>query len=229
MIGTLCRAALVLLLATACASPPADPEGTLERVRDGTMRVGFVPSEPWATGQEDAPSGIEVELVKEFARRIDARIEWIEGSDQELFGSLELGQLDLVIGGIDSESPWSGKVALTHPYLTTQVVVAAPDGDVEEIAGREIAVEAHTDSAGVLEKTDAVVVFVTDVAEADGLVAVEDYLVDDLGLEESDVTLTETDHVMAVRMGENGFMVALELFLLENSDLVHRLLDEVEP
>jgi polar amino acid transport system substrate-binding protein len=230
MIRTLRRAAIVLFVAaTACASPPADPEGSLERVRDGIVRVGFVPGDPWAIGQEENPSGIEVGLVKEFARSIDARIEWTEGSEQELFGSLELGQLDLVVGGIDSENPWSAKVALTHPYLTTQVVVAAPGDPVEEIAGLKVAVEAHTDAAGVLEKTDAVVIFVSDVAEADGPVAVEDYLVDDLGLVESDFTLIETDHVMAVRMGENGFMVALERFLLENSNLVHRLLDEAQP
>ena len=192
------------------------------------MAVGIVVSDPWVTIEDTESGGIEVGLVERFAASLDATIEWTEGSEQELFGAMELGQLDLVIGGIDSESPWSNKIALTHPYLTTQVVVAAPAGtDVpDDIAGNEIAVEPHTDAAGVLEMTDAEVALVGDVSAWVGLVAVEDYLVDDLGLEESAVTLIEIDHVMAVRMGENGFMVSLEKFLLEESALVKRLLEE---
>ena len=192
------------------------------------MAVGIVVSDPWVTIEDTEPGGIEVGLVERFAASLDATIEWTEGSEQELFGAMELGQLDLVIGGIDSENPWSSKIALTHPYLTTQVVIAAPAGTdlPDDIAGDEIAVEPHTDAAGVLEKTDAEVALVEDVSDWDGLVAVEDYLVDDLGLEESAVTLIEIDHVMAVRMGENGFMVSLEKFLLEESALVKRLLEE---
>jgi polar amino acid transport system substrate-binding protein len=192
------------------------------------MSIGVVAADPWVTLEDTVPGGIEVGLVEQFADSIDAAIEWTEGSEQELFSALELGQLDLVIGGIDSENPWSSKTALTHPYLTTQVVVAAPAGTEvpDDLAGQEVSVEAHTDAAGVLEKTDAEVAVVDDVARAPGLAAVEDYLVDDLELEESTITLLEVDHVMAVRMGENGFMVALERFLLEESELVHRLLEE---
>jgi polar amino acid transport system substrate-binding protein len=217
-----------LISLAACASPPMDPEGTLDRARGGTISVGFVAADPWVTVDGGSPTGVEVGLVERFAESIDASIEWTEGSEQELFGAMELGQLDLVIGGIDSENPWSGKVALTHPYLTTQVVIAAPAGTElpDDIAGRDVAVEAHTDAAGALEKTDAKVRFVENVAEWDGVIAVEDYLVDDLGVEESAITLLEVDHVMAVRMGENGFMVALERFLLEESELVHLLLEE---
>jgi polar amino acid transport system substrate-binding protein len=221
-------AALVVVAMVACAAPPVDPEGTLERVRGGTMSVGIVIADPWVTTEDTTPGGVEVGLVEGFAGSLDAAIDWTEGSEQELFGAMEIGQLDLVIGGIDSENPWSSKVALTHPYLTTQVVIAAPRGTnlPDDIAGHEVAVETHTDAAGVLEKTDAEVVLVDDVSDWDGLVAVEDYLVDNLDLEESGITLVEVDHVMAVRMGENGFMVALERFLLEESELVHRLLEE---
>jgi polar amino acid transport system substrate-binding protein len=221
-------AALLALWMVACASPPVDPEGTLERVRGGTMSVGIVAVDPWVTIDGTTPGGVEVGLVEEFAESLGASIDWTEGSEQELFSAMEIGQLDLVIGGIDSENPWSSKIALTHPYLTTQVVIATPRGTnlPDDIAGHEVAVEAHTDAAGVLEKTDADVVLVEDVSDWGGLVAVEDYLVDNLALEESGITLVEADHVMAVRMGENGFMVALERFLLEESELVHRLLEE---
>ena len=192
------------------------------------MSVGIVVADPWVTIDDTTPGGVEVGLVEAFATSLGAGIEWTEGSEQELFGAMEMGQLDLVIGGIDSENPWSSKVALTHPYLTTQVVIAAPRGTnlPDDIAGQEVAVEAHTDAAGVLEKTEAEVALVDDASDWSGPVAVEDYLVDKLDLKESGITLIEVDHVMAVRMGENGFMVALERFLLEESELVHRLLEE---
>ena len=192
------------------------------------MSVGIVVADPWVTIDDTTPGGVEVGLVEAFATSLGAGIEWTEGSEQELFGAMEMGQLDLVIGGIDSENPWSSKVALTHPYLTTQVVIAAPRGTnlPDDIAGQEVAVEAHTDAAGVLEKTEAEVALVDDASDWSGPVAVEDYLVDKLDLKESGITLIKVDHVMAVRMGENGFMVALERFLLEESELVHRLLEE---
>ena len=43
---------------------PVDTAGTLERVRDGTLRVGVIDSPPFAVVHADQePTGIEVELV----------------------------------------------------------------------------------------------------------------------------------------------------------------------
>lgn len=70
---------------------------------------------------------------------------------------------------------------------------------------------------------------VEDVADAEGPVAVDNWLLDDLGLVETGITLEETDHVMAVRMGENAWMTELERFILERQEIVERLLDEVAP
>src|SRR3712207_7643050 len=41
-------ASLLALVAAAC-DLPRDPEGTLQRVRGGTMRVGVVERRPWTT------------------------------------------------------------------------------------------------------------------------------------------------------------------------------------
>jgi polar amino acid transport system substrate-binding protein len=219
---------ILMVLATACDATPRDPEGTLERVSGGTLRVGVTASDPWVVLEGEEPSGVEVSLVEGFAAEINAQIEWIHGSEEEIFGALKHGEIDLVIGGLSSRSPFAVEAALTHPYLTTQVVVAVPEGDRPpgDIAGIEVAAEAGTEGAGILAKTDAEVILVEDIAEVDGPRAIDDYLVDDLGLEETGDTLTETDHVMAVRMGENGFMVTLERYLLENSEMVHEILDE---
>jgi polar amino acid transport system substrate-binding protein len=213
---------------------PRDPEGTLDRVRGGVMRVGVTPADPWVqlTG-DDEPEGVEPELVRGFAETLDARVEWVEGSETELVEALAGRQLDIVIGGLTRQSEWRRVAALTRPYLTTQVVVAAPDQDAADrlsadLGGERIAVEANSPEAAKLEQdTDAVVVPVDDLGAVDGPAAVPDYLLDDLGLVRTDTELDEHEHVMAVSMGENGFLVALERFLLDREDDAAKILERV--
>ena len=196
---------------------------------DGTVRAGITSHPPWTIPSE--PGGVEVTLIEGLAEELDSEVEWTEGSEAELIGALELGQLDVVVGGLDAESPWAQHAALTHPFVTTQVVVAAPAGGSvpPDIAGLPVSVEPGTEAAGLLEKTDAVVRFVDDVTAARGLVAIDDWLLDDLELQETGVVLKETDHVMAVRMGENGWLVTLEKYLLRRAGDIPMLLDEEEP
>ena len=223
--------AVLIALSLASCGVPRDPEGTLERVRGGELRVGVSSSDPWATWPGDEPSGVEVDLVEDFAADVDSEVVWVEGSEAEVIEALEVGELDLVIGGLTSTSPWSKVAALTHPYITTKVVVAVPDGPEipDDIADLDVAVERGTAAAGILEKTDANPVIVEDIADAEGPAAVENWLLDDLGLVETGITLEETDHVMAVRMGENAWMTELERFLLERQEFVEQLLNEVTP
>jgi polar amino acid transport system substrate-binding protein len=56
--------------------------------------------------------------------------------------------------------------------------------------------------------------------------AVPHYLLDDLGLTDSGTELDEAQHVMAVKLGENAFLVRLERFLLDREDEIERLLVE---
>lgn len=193
------------------------------------MRVGITDHNPWViVGAE--PSGVEVDLVEAFAEEIDASIEWTGGSEQELFEALELGELDLVIGGFTSTNPNSKSATFTHPFHTSFVTVGVPlDSDVEDIAGVEVAVEPGTAEAGLLRKTDAVPVYVDDITDATGPAVVEDWMLDDLRLKDTGIRLSESDHVMAVPFGENGWQVALEKFLLDNVELIDQLLDEQEP
>ena len=223
--------ALALVFLVACASPPVDPEGTLDRVEGGTIRVGITASEPWTELTPEGPTGVEVEIVERLAAELDAEIEWVPGSEEELFGALKYSQVDLVIGGLGAKNPFAKEAALTHPYLTTQVVVAVPESDdvPEDVSGLRVDVEAGTEAAGVLFKTDADVAVVDDVVQSTEARAIDNWLVDDLGLIETGVTLTETDHVMAVRLGENGWLVRVERFLIDHADAIETLLDEVEP
>lgn len=206
---------------------PHDAEGTLDRVSGGTLRVGVADNPPWVSLSSGEPTGVEVELVESFAEAIDADIEWIDGQVEELAAAVHVREIDLLIGGLTGTSKVSSMASLSHPYLTTQVVVAVPAGEeVQDIAGMEVAAEASTEAAGILRKTDAIPVLVEDVAVASGPVAIESYLVDDLGLNDTGVTLIESDHVMGVPHGENAFLLRLERFLLEQPAVIDRVLEE---
>jgi polar amino acid transport system substrate-binding protein len=221
--------AAVLALTLAACGIPRDPEGTLARVSDGVMRVGVTDAPPWVELGDAAPDGIEVRLVEQLAEELDAEIEWVEGSEQELFGAIKGRDLDLVVGGLTSETPWSAEAAVTHPYLTTAALVAVPEDMQmpEDIAGLEVGVEANTEIAGQLRKTDARVVEVDDIEDYDGPVAIENFLTDDLGVVDTGVRLSESDHVIALPMGENDWMTTVEAFLLERPGEVNKLLDEL--
>jgi polar amino acid transport system substrate-binding protein len=208
---------------------PRDPEGTLERVRGGTLRAGITASEPWTTLEGGRPGGVEVRLVEEFAAELGARVEWVDGSEADLIGALEVRELDLVVGGLTADTPWQRKAAITRSYATTRVVVAVPSSQPvpDDIAGLRVAVDAGTDAAGILEdKTDAIPVRVPDVTQVkDSAVAVDEWLLDSLRLKDTGVHLSKAKHVMATPLGENAFLVRLERFLIDHQDRVPALLD----
>ncbi|RUR01851.1 transporter substrate-binding domain-containing protein [Labedella endophytica] len=124
--ASLMLAVLSVATLTGCGiTIPADPDGTLDRVTDGTLRVGVSQSDPWTvtegTGQ---PQGTEVDLVEAFAAHLDADIEWTAGGESDLVQALEAGDLDLVVGGFTDATPWESKAAVTQPYAES----TAPDG-----------------------------------------------------------------------------------------------------
>ena len=147
VILALLSSTFVCLLAAGCGlTIPADPERTLERVTGSTMRVGVSPNPPWTDVSETGePSGTEVDLVREFAGTLQAQVEWVVGGEQPLIAALELGELQLVIGGLTSETPWTEKAAITKPYAETQdpegrrkkLVMAAPMGENEFLLALE--------------------------------------------------------------------------------------------
>lgn len=153
--------AAIAVLAALCAAGcriPEDPDGTLDRVEGGTLRVGVIETDPWVSEVRggEPTGGVEVELVRAFARDLGARVEWNQGSEEELVRAMSGGDLDVVAGGITAKTRWKHDIALTRPYV--------------ELGGDE--------------------------------------------------------HVMAVPMGENAFLVRLERFLLNREDEIERLIRE---
>jgi ABC-type amino acid transport substrate-binding protein len=95
---------------------PADPDGTLDRVEGGVLRLGVTEHDPWVRLEGPRRTGVEVTLAQRFAASLGAELEFTEGAESELIDELKTGELDLVVGGFDSKSPWKKEAALTRPY-----------------------------------------------------------------------------------------------------------------
>lgn len=128
LLGTAASAVALGVLA-GCGAVPADVDGTLERVRaDGELRVGVTSNVPWTDTSSAEPTGTEVDLIEEFARRHGADVAWTEGSEATLADSLKGGVIDVAIGGFTDDTPWTDKAAVTDAYAE----VTASDGSVEK-------------------------------------------------------------------------------------------------
>jgi polar amino acid transport system substrate-binding protein len=221
---------LAVLLSAGCDFPQ-DPRGTLDKVRNGTMRVGIVNHDPWTRMEEERASGIEVELLRDFAGELDTEIVFVEGTVPELLEAARQGEVDVVAGGFTDTSPGvsEGKEAgITSPYLVTRFGVGIPPGKptFDDPSGRRIAVEQIDGTAALLKEEGAIPVPVDDLSSADMPVAAYAWQLNEWGFEPTGVELPEEKHIMAVPLGENGWLVRLERFLRANQEEAKNLLRE---
>jgi polar amino acid transport system substrate-binding protein len=224
--------ALVVLVALVGGCQyPQDVEGTLDRVDDGTMRVGVIEDPPWVELGKGEPRGVEPALIRDFARELDAEIEWVEGTEADLIAALEGFQLDLAIGNLTRSSPYSTDVGLTAPYVDTEIQIGVPPGDdlPDGLGGEEIWVERNSEAAALLrqEEDDAIPVYFDRVGEIEGPALLDTYDIDAIGYARTDYILRDDEHAMAVPAGENAFMTELEQFLLDRGEEAEDLLHSV--
>jgi polar amino acid transport system substrate-binding protein len=122
---------LLPLLVAACGLPK-DPEKTSQRIAaTHELRVGVTDHGAWTNAQGAEPRGIEPDLVRAFAGRLNAHVLWTRGSETELAQGLKLHELDLAIGGFDAKTPWKSIAGVSQPFAETadkkqHVVLAAP-------------------------------------------------------------------------------------------------------
>ncbi|WP_229856193.1 transporter substrate-binding domain-containing protein [Nocardioides flavus (ex Wang et al. 2016)] len=103
---------------------PADPDGTLDRVRtEGVVRAGASPRPGWVEVATGDPTGREPELVEAFAEDLGAEVEWTVAGEEELVRLFEAGEIDLAVGGFTDTNAWVDKVGLTRPYVSTHVLM----------------------------------------------------------------------------------------------------------
>jgi polar amino acid transport system substrate-binding protein len=204
---------------------PKDSDHTLDRVRHGTIRTGYILHSPWVSDSTGEMRGVDVQLVNELARGLEAKVAWVRGTESELMSALHGRQLDLVVGGLSGESPWKHDVAFTRPYYTDSLFVALPPGVSEKnLKGTSVAYEAGTPAGVYLHKKGAVPVPVHNLQSTKGAVAAPTWRLESLGRPASEVLLHKSRRVMAVAPGENAWLLGVERVLHEQETAIPAML-----
>lgn len=95
---------------------PSDPDGTLDSVRGGELRVGVAPDGELVEVGDGDPTGSVIDLVDGFAESVDATPDWTVATEETLVRMLERGDLDLIAGGITSDTPWLDRAGVSRGY-----------------------------------------------------------------------------------------------------------------
>lgn len=220
---------LSLMLVAGCNSLPRDPVGTLKRVQGGRLRVGLVESPPWVVCNGSEPSGAEVALVRQLAQELNTTPEWHWGGEQQQMEALEHYELDLVVAGLDTETPWKKSVGLTSPYFEERVTVGVPASvpQPQSLKGLNVFVKNGDATASYLESKDAVPVRVDELTQAGGkAVAAPEWELSKLGLMKTEFELFTEEHVMATPPGENGWLKRVDEFLHNHGSQTINLLQQ---
>jgi hypothetical protein len=106
-----CHCLVAALALGGCDSLPRDAEGTLDRVEAGRQfRVGLI-----ADGGDGRALAAARAFVARVSQATQARPELRTGASEPLLLDLENGRLDLVVGVLAEQSPWTSEVAILQP------------------------------------------------------------------------------------------------------------------
>jgi hypothetical protein len=207
----------VCLVLSACDAP-RDPDGATERIaRTHVIRVGVSENAPWVRFEAGQPIGIEPALVRRFAAANHAQVEWVRNAEAPLMKALHQRELDLVVGGLQSDTPWKAKVGVSKPYTQARWIVAVRAGAPKpaSVRGMRIAAPPGSEVAAKLRAKGAIPV-APGVGAPWQAAAVYDFEAAQTNLAATDIRLLREKHVIAVAPGENQLLLRLDRFLAAN-------------
>src|SRR3989441_8989375 len=114
----------------------------------GTLRWGgdMQGGEPYVFQDPGSPSGLrgfEVEIAGALGRRLGVRAEFVQNDWQTLVPSLERGDFDIALNGIEVTAARRARVAFTRPYYAFTEMLVVPRMDVgvhslDDLRGRRV-------------------------------------------------------------------------------------------
>ncbi len=116
-------ACLALLLGS--CGIPRDPERSFSKAQSEGLVVGVVHNPPFCIADEGEFSGVEVELVEEFARTHGLSANYVEGCESDLVEELKSGDIHVLAGGFEKSTVWLEKAGATAPYDGEHVLLVA--------------------------------------------------------------------------------------------------------
>src|SRR5262245_28649776 len=120
------KALALMMLVAACGSAAPIREDVLARMRGrGTLRWGgdLQGGEPYVFQDRRDPDrlvGFEVEIAEALARRLGLRAEFVQNDWTTLLPSLERGDFDVAMNGIEVTPARRARVAFSRPYRSEE-------------------------------------------------------------------------------------------------------------
>ncbi|HVN83618.1 MAG TPA: ABC transporter substrate-binding protein/permease [Candidatus Binatia bacterium] len=158
---------IVLTTALIAFAPAARASDGLAAVRTrGALRWGgdIQGGEPYAfQDPQDSTRliGFEVEIADALAQRLGVRAEFVQNDWQNLIPSLERGDFDMILNGLEVTPARRARVAFTRAYYEFSEVLVVRRGDeavhgLSEMQGRRVGTLANSFAYELLKATPAV-------------------------------------------------------------------------
>jgi polar amino acid transport system substrate-binding protein len=115
-------------------------------LRYGELRVGVDPSyPPFAAVNAEGYYGLEVDIAREIAARLDAPVRFVPLGFDGLYDALRADQADMVIAALLPDMSRLGQVMYTLPYFDAGLVLVSPAEsgieDMGNLPGQALAYE----------------------------------------------------------------------------------------
>ncbi len=196
-----------------CDRFPKDSRGTLEKVRNAILRVGLSSYDPAADASAE-PVGNQINFVNQFAKELHAQVLWVRGSQEDITQLLSHYELHMAIGGYTPSSPFKKEVTLTKPYYKEKIMIAGFGRPVPpKIREQQVLVNNRLVAFYVKQKGGIPVMTNNFEIQGNKLIAATEHALNKLDIQPDDKVLHELKYAVAVPMGENAFLIALEKFI----------------
>ncbi|WP_165481070.1 substrate-binding periplasmic protein [Legionella impletisoli] len=197
---------LMCLLISSC-DLPKDPKQTLEKVKKNhILRIGAIYNPPWVNNNE---TGIELLLLNQFAKELNAQPKLFYLPESLAMKALIEHQVDVVIGGINENTPWKKEIGLTRPYYKEIYYIGRPEKSSKKsliaiTPANWIKKYLDTENYQIIETISP---FSTGLPVAAPQWELENHHYQLI------TKLHKVNHVIGVPRGENQFLITLEKYL----------------
>src|SRR5262245_46837650 len=225
----------LLLLAAALLLPGSD-DGALATVKArGVLRYGgdTEGGAPYCLQDPAQPShviGFEVEIADAIGRSLGVEAQFVQCDWKNLVPTLERGEIDLALNGLESDAELARRVRMTRPYYVfAETIAVRPDdaghATLAALAGARVGTLANTLAHKILRAHSAIetVLYDDDVAPYDDLMGgrltavVLDSVIANRhlaqGIRLADGDLLRGTYVGAIRKGEESLAIAIDAAL----------------
>lgn len=206
----------ICVLITGCEDYPKDVRHTLDSVQSGVLHVGLVENAPWVIRGPAGPQGLEPDIIRTLAARLDAEVAWHWGSTAVVLEALEQYQVHLAAGGFATGPLLPSTVAATNPYYVTRYTVGflpSQERKPTQLEGLTLALPLMSPLHEPLKKKNAELRSMTAPEESGLPMAGPTWWLEAHGYAPGPWTLLKQKQVMVVTKGENAWMTAVQRHL----------------